>query len=66
MLQKQPFTNGAADVTLVSSLVTSPAWAPWLSDFNQVLTTITLVIGVVLGAYRLWAYWSDRHDKDAD
>jgi hypothetical protein len=60
MIPKQPVTNGAADVTLAGSLLSSPVWASWLADFNELLTTLTLVIGVVLGIYRLWAFWVDR------
>jgi hypothetical protein len=64
MSLKQPFTLGAADVTLAGSLVSSPAWAPWLANFNELLTTMTLVIGVILGLFRLWAAWADYKRKN--
>lgn len=59
MIPKQPITNGAADVTLAGSLLSSPVWASWLADFNELLTTLTLVIGVILGIARLLVFWMD-------
>lgn len=41
------------DSVIVGGLVTSPAWASWLGDLNQVLTTATLVVGLALGIGRL-------------
>ncbi len=50
----------AQDAILAGSLIASPAWASWLTDINQVLTTMTLACGFVLGAARLWFFLSDR------
>jgi hypothetical protein len=63
MIPKQPITNGAADVTLAGSLLSSPVWASWLAEFNELLTTMTLVIGVILGIYRLWVAWREQGKK---
>ena len=41
---------GDQDIIIAGGLITSPAWASWLAQFNTVLTTITLCIGV--GAWR--------------
>lgn len=49
-----PFTPGDQDIVIAGGLITSPAWASWLAQINTVLTTITLVLGLVLGATRLW------------
>ena len=49
--------NTTGDVTLAGVLATSPAWAPWLDSINGLLTTATLVIGIVIGLMRLWVYW---------
>ncbi len=42
------------DAIIAGGLISSPAWASWLSDVNLVLTTITLLLGALLGATRLW------------
>ena len=49
--------------TLAGGLATSPAWAPYLDNVNELLTTVTLLIGVVLGLIRLVAFWRDRRAK---
>lgn len=41
------------DYSLASVLITSPIWAPWLSDVNTVLTFVGLALGVVLAARRV-------------
>ncbi len=51
---KHFFTAQEQDAIIAGGLISSPAWASWLSDVNLVLTTITLVLGAVLGATRLW------------
>ena len=55
--------NSAGDFTLAGGLATSPAWAPYLDSINELLTTVTLLIGVVLGLIRLVAFWRDRRRK---
>ncbi|MEJ2227034.1 MAG: hypothetical protein P8Y67_02125 [Alphaproteobacteria bacterium] len=47
-------SHNLSDTVLTGSLVTSPAWATLLGDFNQLLTTATLVIGLAIGLGRLW------------
>ncbi len=42
------------DGVIASSLITAPAWGAWLSELNEVLTTLSLLIGLTLGLYRLW------------
>lgn len=48
------------DGVITAGLVTSPAWASWLGDLNQVLTTLTLVVGLVLGVARLIVFLRER------
>lgn len=42
-----------ADAALITGLLTSPAWAELLSSVNLLLTSFTLVVGLVLGLLRL-------------
>jgi len=48
------------DAVIAGGLITSPAWAGWLAQFNTVLTTITLLLGLALGATRLWQSYRAR------
>ena len=52
--------TGAGDVTLAGGLLTSPVWASWLAEINHMLTTITLVIGILIGLVRLWVAWKEQ------
>lgn len=47
-------TPGDQDAIVAGGLITSPAWAGWLGEFNEVLTTFSLLFGLALGATRLW------------
>ncbi len=51
------------DGLIASGLVTAPAWATWLNEINQVLTTASLGIGLLLGAARLWLLLRQHHSK---
>jgi hypothetical protein len=48
------------DSVVIAGTVTSPAWAAWLGDVNQVLTTATLVVGLIFGVVRLVAFLRER------
>lgn len=48
------------DSILVTSLLTTPAWVPWLEHVNMLLTTLTLVVGFALGVGRLVAFLRER------
>lgn len=52
------------DSVLATGMVTSPAWAPWLGDLNQMLTTATLIIGLALGFGRLLQFLRQRAKPD--
>lgn len=53
-------TIGAGqDSILVGGLMTASAWGPWLAELNQVLTALSLTIGVLLGSARLWFLLKD-------
>lgn len=56
----------APDAILAAGLVSSPAWGPWLTQLNQLLTTATLIVGLTLGVARLWVFWRNRSQKDKD
>jgi hypothetical protein len=67
-------THQAQDTLLAGGLISAPAWAPWLMRVNELLTTLSLVIGLALASARLWAFVREharnRHkleeDDDAD
>jgi hypothetical protein len=61
MPQHTPSQN-LSDAALAGGLVTAPAWSPWLTQFNQILTTATLIVGLVFGLIRLWVFWRERRD----
>ena len=52
------------DAIIAGGLISSPAWASWLSDVNLVLTTITLLVGLLLGATRLWRAYMRRKPSE--
>ena len=51
------------DGVIASSLITAPAWGAWLSELNVVLTTLSLLIGLTLGIYRLWRIYQRNRDN---
>lgn len=55
-MEAKAITDGA----LAAGLVTAPAWAPWLGDLNQVLTTATLFVGLMLGIGRLVQFLREK------
>jgi hypothetical protein len=55
-IEAKAITDGA----LAAGLVTAPAWAPWLGDLNQVLTTATLFVGLMLGIGRLVQFLREK------
>lgn len=54
------------DVLVAGGLITSPAWASWLDNINEVLTTATLLIGLVLGVIRLWLFIERRYRSTSE
>lgn len=58
-------SNAAKDSLLAGILMASPAWAAWLADLNQLLTTVTLMCGALLGVGRLWLFVK-RHRRSRD
>ncbi len=55
--------HSSVDGALATSLISAPAWAPWLSEVNQLLTTASLGVGLVLGAGRLWLFLRERQRR---
>ena len=55
MMEPRTVTDGV----LATGLVTTPVWAPWLGDLNEVLTTASLIVGLALGIGRLLAFLRD-------
>ena len=58
------FTPGEQDAVIAGGLITSPAWASWVGEVNMVLTTVSLLIGLALGATRLWRVYQERKRTD--
>jgi hypothetical protein len=59
-MQSHTNSQNASDALLTGCLVSAPAWASWLAQLNQLLTTGTLAVGLVIGLVRLWRFWRDR------
>jgi hypothetical protein len=53
-------SQGVSDAILAGGLVAAPAWAGPLSEFNALLTTLSLILGLLIGAVRLWRMWRDN------
>jgi hypothetical protein len=51
------------DTVIAGSLVAAPAWGPLLAQVNQLLTTATLAVGLILGCGRLWLFLRDRRRR---
>jgi hypothetical protein len=45
---------------LAGSLVAAPAWTVPLSELNAFLTTASLLVGLLIGAIRLWQLWREK------
>lgn len=52
------------DSLLAGGLVTASALGPWLAELNQVLTALSLTIGVLLGSVRLWLLLKGRNGRN--
>lgn len=68
MADKIDLTHQAQDTLLAGSLISAPAWAPWLTRVNELLTTLSLVLGLALASARLWTFLRERkrgRDRDA-
>jgi len=50
----------AQDSLLAGGLISAPAWAPWLAQLNELLTTLSLVLGLALASARLWSFLRER------
>jgi len=53
----------AQDSLLAGGLISAPAWAPWLAQLNELLTTVSLVLGLALASARLWSFLSERRRR---
>ncbi|HKJ60564.1 MAG TPA: hypothetical protein VKA94_01020 [Hyphomicrobiales bacterium] len=53
-------SHDASNTLLACCLVLSPAWASRLSDINELLTTVSLMIGIGFALVRIWLFLSKR------
>ncbi len=60
MPHKSQISQQAQDSVLAGGLISAPAWAPWLAEFNELLTTLSLALGLALAAARLWSFLRKR------
>lgn len=65
MPHRPELPHQAQDSLLAGGLISAPAWAPWLAEINELLTTVTLVLGIALAAGRLWFFLRDRRRRRA-
>lgn len=56
-------SHAVKDSVIAGILMASPAWVPWLSSLNEILTTITLLCGALLGVGRLWMFLKRRRNE---
>jgi hypothetical protein len=59
-MQSPTGSQNASDALLAGSLVSAPAWASWLAQLNQFLTTASLLVGLVFGLLRLRHLWREH------
>jgi len=60
MPNKPDLPQQAQDSLLAGGLISAPAWAPWLAQLNELLTTLSLVLGLALASARLWSFLRER------
>ena len=59
-------TATVQDSVIASSLIAAPAWGAWLNELNGVLTTLSLLVGLLIGLHRLWVVFSATKPKSKD
>lgn len=52
--------SSLSDAILAGGLVSAPAWAASLGEVNIYLTTLSLIVGLLIGVVRLWRLCRDR------
>jgi hypothetical protein len=62
-MQTNTPSQNLSDAALTGCLVSAPAWASWLAQVNQMLTTATLAVGLAFGVARLWRFWRERRQS---
>lgn len=61
--QPIPTTDTMQDSIIASSLISAPAWGAWLNELNGILTTLSLLIGLMIGMHRLWVLVASHKDN---
>lgn len=59
--------TNAFDWGLIWASITSPTWVPPMAQFNEYLTTITLLLGIILAGVRIYKETTkpkDDNEKD--
>ena len=51
------------DNVIAATLVASPWWAPYLAQFNELLTTISLLAGIIWIAIQMRNYFKNKKDN---
>jgi len=64
MPHRADLPHQAQDSLLAGGLISAPAWAPWLAQLNELLTTLSLVLGLALASARLWSFLRERSRKN--
>lgn len=55
--------QGPTDATIAGALVSAPLWSEWLSAVSDVLTILTLLVGLAIGIMRFWILWHKRFHR---
>lgn len=59
-----PTNDGWYSYPLILASVAAPMWAPILENLNLILTTFTLIGGLILLALKLENEFNSKHKKD--
>jgi hypothetical protein len=54
---------GVTDAVVVTTAGSAPIWASALGDVNEILTTVSLVLAIVLALGRVVIWLRDRNKK---
>ena len=55
-------TGTVQDSIIASCLIAAPAWGAILNELNGILTTLSLLIGLMIGIHRLWVLLTKPND----
>jgi len=66
MPHRSELSHQAQDSLLAGGLISAPAWAPWLAQLNELLTTVSLALGLALASARLWSFVREQRRRQSE